>query len=86
MGPGPKTVKGAQNDPNYVSRLLLDCVVGGPKITVTPLVLIAARGAICGLSLQTLHRGLFIQVSRFLCSGQDRELRTKDEQIETLFY
>ena len=23
---GPKTVKGAQSDPNYVSRLLLDCV------------------------------------------------------------
>jgi len=25
-GAGPKTVKGAQSDPNYVSRLLLDCV------------------------------------------------------------
>jgi len=25
-GQGPKTVKGAQSDPNYVSRLLLDCV------------------------------------------------------------
>ena len=23
---GPKTAKGAQSDPNYVSRLLLDCV------------------------------------------------------------
>jgi len=44
---GPKTVKGAQSDPNYVSRLLLDCVPvfhkiitpdgGGPKIIVTPL-------------------------------------------------
>jgi len=34
---GPKTVKGAQSDPNYVSRLLLDCVAGGPKIIVTPL-------------------------------------------------
>jgi len=33
---GPKTVKGAQSDPNYVSRLLLDCVAnacqgGGAK-------------------------------------------------------
>ena len=56
---GPKTVKGAQSDPNYVSRLLLDCagifftkssplptyftvrsecLPGGPKIIVTPLV------------------------------------------------
>jgi len=37
---GPKTVKGAQSDPNYVSRLLLDCVANvcwGPKIIVTPL-------------------------------------------------
>jgi len=35
---GPKTVKGAQSDPNYVSRLLLDCVAGGgAKIIVTPL-------------------------------------------------
>ena len=25
---GPKTVKGGQIDPNYVSRLLLDCVAG----------------------------------------------------------
>ena len=37
---GPKTVNGAQSDPNYVSRLLLDCVanvcqgreVGGKKL------------------------------------------------------
>jgi len=31
---GPKTVKGTQSDPNYVSRLLLDCVANvcwGPK-------------------------------------------------------
>jgi len=40
-GQGPKTVKGAQSDPNYVSRLLLDCVAnvcreGGAKIIVTP--------------------------------------------------
>ena len=44
---GPKTVKGAQSGPNYVSRLLLDCVLvfhkvitpagGGAKIIVTPL-------------------------------------------------
>ena len=25
-GQGPKTIKGAQSDANYVSRLLLDCV------------------------------------------------------------
>jgi len=34
-GEGPKTVKGAQSDPNYVSRLLLGCVAhvcrGGGK-------------------------------------------------------
>jgi len=37
---GPKTVKGAQSDPNYVSRLLArsECLPGeGPKIIVTPL-------------------------------------------------
>ena len=32
---GPKTVKGAKSDPNYVSRLLLDCVPVFRKI-VTP--------------------------------------------------
>jgi len=32
---GPKTVKGAQSDPNYVSGLLLDCVQVFHKI-VTP--------------------------------------------------
>jgi len=32
---GPKTVKGAQSDPNYVSRLLLDCVPVFHKI-ITP--------------------------------------------------
>ena len=34
-GQGPKTVKGAQSDPNYVSRLLLDCVAGGGQKLVT---------------------------------------------------
>jgi len=36
---GPKTVKGAQSDPNYVSRLLArsECLPGGAKIIVTPL-------------------------------------------------
>ena len=39
---GPKTVKGAQSAPNYVSTLLLDCVAnvcrgGGQKIIVKPL-------------------------------------------------
>ena len=29
---GHKTVKGAQSDPNYVSRLLLDCVPAFHKI------------------------------------------------------
>ena len=32
---GPKTVKGAQSDPDYVSRLLLDCVPVFHKI-ITP--------------------------------------------------
>ena len=39
-GPGPKTdVKGAQSDPNYVSRLLArsECLPGGAKIIDTPL-------------------------------------------------
>ena len=30
-GQGPKTVKGAQSDPNNVSRLLLDCVAWGAQ-------------------------------------------------------
>ena len=35
---GPKTVKGAQSDSNYVSRLLArsECLPGGPGIIVTP--------------------------------------------------
>ena len=38
-GQGPKTVKGAQSDPNYASRLLArsECLPGGPIIIVTPL-------------------------------------------------
>ena len=41
---GPKTVKGAQSDPNYVSRLLArsECLPEGPKIIVTTLLLLAA--------------------------------------------
>jgi len=37
-GQGPKTVKWAQSDPNYVSRLLArsECLPGGAKL-VTPL-------------------------------------------------
>ena len=37
---GPKTAKGAQSDPNYVSRLLAcsECLPGATKIIVTPLV------------------------------------------------
>jgi len=36
---GPRTVNGAQSDPNYVSRLLArsECLPGAQKITVTPL-------------------------------------------------
>ena len=36
---GRKTVKGAQSDPNYVSRLLArsECLPGGGKIVITPL-------------------------------------------------
>ena len=33
---GPKTVKGAQSDPIYISRLLLDCVPVFHKIITLP--------------------------------------------------
>ena len=36
MPGGAKTVKGAQSDPNYVSRLLLDCVPVFHKIITGP--------------------------------------------------
>ena len=39
----PKTVKGAQSDPNYVSRLLLDCVPVFHKI-ITPAYLLYRSG------------------------------------------
>ena len=52
---GPKTAKGAQSDPNYVSRLLLDFVAnacrGGAKIIVTPVHLNYAATLPCNLSL-----------------------------------
>ena len=35
---GRKTVKGAQSDPNYVSRLLLDCVSVFHKIITSSIV------------------------------------------------
>ena len=40
---GPKTVNGAQSDPNYVSRLLLDCVPVFHKI-ITPVYLLYRSG------------------------------------------
>ena len=42
---GPKTVKGAQSDPNYVSRLLLDCVRVFHKI-ITPAYLLCRSGPV----------------------------------------
>jgi len=42
---GPKTVKGAQSDPNYVSRLLLDCVPVFHKI-ITPAYLLYRSGPV----------------------------------------
>jgi len=49
---GPKTVKGAQSDPNYVSRLLLDYVPVFHKI-ITPGYLLYRPG----LSIWTSIRG-----------------------------
>ena len=42
---GPKTVKGTQSDPNYVSRLLLDCVPVFHKI-ITPAYLLYRSGPV----------------------------------------
>ena len=42
---GPKTVKGAQSDPNYVSRLLLGCVPVVHKI-ITPVYLLYRSGPV----------------------------------------
>ena len=47
----PKTVTGAQSDPNYVSRLLLDCVLVFHKI-ITPAYLLY-RSAGRSLSIYT---------------------------------
>ena len=44
-GQEPKTVKGAQSDPNYVSRLLLDCVAVFHKI-ITPVYLLYRSGPV----------------------------------------
>ena len=40
---GPKTVKGARSDPNYVSRLLLDCVPVFHKIITSAYLLYRSR-------------------------------------------
>jgi len=42
---GPKRVKGAQSDPNYVSGLLLDCVPVFHKI-ITPAYLLYRSGPV----------------------------------------
>jgi len=57
-GQGPKTVKGAQSDPNYVSRLLLDCVPVFHKIITLP------------TYLTVPDRSLFIYTDTF-CSAVD---------------
>jgi len=44
-GQGPKTVKGAQSGPNYVSRLLLDCVPVF-HIIITPAYLLYCSGLV----------------------------------------
>ena len=44
---GPETVKGAQSDPNYVSRLLLDCVPVFHRI-ITPAYLLYRSGLRAG--------------------------------------
>ena len=44
-GPGAQTVKGAQSDPNYVSRLLLDCVPVFHKI-ITPAYVLYRSGPV----------------------------------------
>jgi len=57
---GPKTVKGAQSDPNYVSRLLArsEYLLGGPKIIVTPLSRPVAPPGFCnGGSEVWVYRG-----------------------------
>jgi len=44
-GPGPQNGKGVQSDPNYVSRLLLDCVPVFHKI-ITPAYLLYRSGPV----------------------------------------
>ena len=44
-GPGAQNGKGAQSDPNYVSRLLLDCVPVFHKI-ITPVYLLCRSGPV----------------------------------------
>jgi len=53
---GPKTVKGAQSDPNYVSRLLLDCVPVFHKI-ITPAYLLYRSGPVAIIPVANVCRG-----------------------------
>jgi len=69
-GQGPKTVKGAQGDPNYVSRLLLDRVPVFHKCDkiITLAYLLYCSGPVANIcreaqKLQLRHCPLLLEVS-----------------------
>ena len=61
----PKTVKGAQSEPNYVSRLLIDCVSVFHKI-VTPVCRAGGKNYSYATVLQAIKRKILIAMHRLI--------------------
>ena len=71
MWGGGKTIKGAQSGPNYVSRLLLDCVPVFNKI-ITPAYLLYRSGPVAiYYSEMFAGRGAKIIVTPLIGRGYD---------------
>ena len=66
MAQWPKTVTGAQSDPNYVSRLLLDCVLVFHKIITPAYLLYRSAGRSLSIYTDTFRNAVDCRFERAL--------------------
>jgi len=70
-GQGPKTVKGAQSDPNYVSRLLLDCVPVRHKVINPAYLLYRSYRMFAGGGAKIIVTPLPVNSNKWVASDSD---------------